>query len=277
MSAAHFKPEEVILTAAIVGAEVTREQTPHLPITAEEIAAEAVRCRDMGAAVIHLHVRNPDGTPTQSEDRFREAIDAIRARTDVVIQVSTGGAVGMTAEERVQPLACAPDMATLNCGSVNFGDEIFENSRPIMRDIAKRIQQARIVPEIEIYEVGHIDNALGLAREGLLTEPFHFQFVLGISGAVGARPEVARFLISQIPSGSTWGIAAVGRHQLPMAELAIELGGFVRVGLEDNIYFEKGVLSEGSAPLVASAATISRTRGREPVSPSRAREILGIN
>lgn len=275
MSAAQ-RSDEIILTAAIVGAEVTREQTPYLPYTAEEIAAEAARCRDAGAAVIHLHVREPDGRPTQSEARFAEAIAAIRERCDVVIQTSTGGAVGMSVEERVQPLACKPEMATLNCGTINFGDEIFENSLPQMREIARRIREAGVVPELELYEVGHIDNAMILAKEGLIAPPFHVQFVLGVRGAAGARPEVLRFLVTQLPPESSWGVAAVGRHQLPMAELGTELGGNVRVGLEDNIYLERGVLAEGSAPLVARAAAIARARGREPVTPARARELLGL-
>ena len=167
-------------------------------------------------------------------------------------------------------------MATINCGSVNFGDEIFENPFPVMRKMAELIREAGVVPEIELYEVGHIDNAMMLAKEGLLTAPFHMQFVLGIKGAIGARPEVLRFLVSQLPADCTWGVAAVGRHQLPMAELACELGGNVRVGLEDNIYIEKGVLAEGSAPLVTRAATIARSRGREPVTPERARVLLGL-
>jgi 3-keto-5-aminohexanoate cleavage enzyme len=268
--------DEILLTAAIVGAEVTREQTPHLPITPDEIAAEAKRCRDAGASVLHLHVREPDGRPTQSRDRFRDAIEAIRAVTDIIIQTSTGGAVGMSIDERVQPLDCEPEMASLNCGTINFGDEIFENSLPQMRAIAARIQKAGVVPELELYELGHLDNALILVNEGLLTAPLHVQFVLGVRGALGARPEVLRFLVSQLPADGTWGVAATGRHQLPMAELATELGGNVRVGLEDNLYLEKGVLAEGSAPLVARAALIARARGREPVTPTRAREILGI-
>lgn len=267
---------ELILTAAIVGAEVTREQTPWLPITAQEIADEAARCRDAGVAVIHLHVRRPDGSPTQDRGLFAEAIAAIRAKTDVIIQTSTGGAVGMTGEERAQPVDCRPDMATLNCGTINFGEEVFENPRPLIRDLARRIREAGSVPELECYEVGHIDEALRLRAEGLLGDPLHFQFVLGVPGGIGAREDVVRFMVSQIPPGSTWGVAAVGRHQRPMTELAMRLGGHARVGLEDNIYLEKGVLAEGSAPLVARAAAYARSIGREVVDPARARQLLGI-
>lgn len=267
---------ELILTAAIVGAETTREQTPHLPITASEIADEAARCRDAGASVIHLHVRNADGSPSQSQELFGEAIEAIRRKTDVIVQTSTGGAVGMSGEERAQPLACKPEMATLNCGTINFGNEVFENSRPLIRDLAARIRAAGSVPELECYEVGHIDEALALLREGHIVEPLHFQFVLGVPGGIGAREDVVRFMVSQIPAGATWGVAAVGRFQRPMTELAITLGGHARVGLEDNIYLEKGVLAEGSAPLVARAAAFARGAGREVVEPARARQLLGV-
>ena len=267
---------EVILTAAIVGAEVTRADTPHLPVTAQEIAAEARRCREAGAAVIHLHVRAPDGSATQDGKLFRAAIDAIRRETDVVIQVSTGGAVGMSIDERAQPLAEGPDMATLNCGSLNFGDDVFVNTRPQIRDLLARIRAAGLVPELECYEVGHVEEAVSLHREGLLPEPLHFQLVLGIRGGIGAREETLRFLLTQLPPGASWGVAAVGRHQRPMTELALRLGGHVRVGLEDNIYLEKGVLAEGSAPLVARAASYARSLGRVPVTPQRAREILGL-
>ena len=158
---------EVILTAAIVGAEITRAQTPHLPITAQEIADEAARCREAGAAVIHLHVRNDDGSHTQSRERFAEAIDAIREKTDCIMQTSTGGAVGMSIDERAQPARSAsPEMATLNCGTINFGDDVFVNTRPHIRDLAARIREAGSVPELECYEVGHVEEALALAAEG---------------------------------------------------------------------------------------------------------------
>jgi 3-keto-5-aminohexanoate cleavage enzyme len=269
-------PRPLILTAAIVGAEVTREHTPHLPITAEEIAIEAEKCRAAGASVIHLHVRSADGRPSQSSELFRAAIDAIAARTDVIVQTSTGGAVGMSIEERAGPLACRPEMATLNCGTINFGDDVFVNSRPDIRALARRIREAGSIPELECYEVGHVDEALALHREGLLSDPLHFQFVLGVAGGIGAREDVLRFLVSLVPERATWGVAAIGRHQRPMTELAMRLGGHVRVGLEDNIYLEKGVLSEGSAPLVARAAEFGRSLGRTIAEPIEARRLLGL-
>jgi 3-keto-5-aminohexanoate cleavage enzyme len=267
---------DLVLTAAIVGAEVTRAHTPHLPITAREIADEAARCREAGAAVIHLHVRNDDGSPTQSADRFAEAIAAIRAKTDCIVQTSTGGAVGMSLEERAQPLSCRPEMATLNCGTLNFGDDVFVNTRPDIRKLAGMIREAGSVPELECYEVGHVDEALLLLKEGVIGAPLHFQFVLGVPGGIGAREDVVRFMRSMVPAEATWAVAAVGRHQQPMTELAMRLGGHARVGLEDNIYLSKGVLSEGSAPLVARAASYARSIGRVPVEPNRARALLGI-
>src|SRR6266511_2456854 len=267
---------EAILTAAIVGAEITRAQTPYLPITAEEIADEAARCRDAGAAVVHLHVREPDGKPSQSSELFARAIEAVQRKTDVVVQTSTGGAVGMSLDERAGPLACRPEMATLNCGTLNFGDDVFVNTRPEIRDLARRIREAGSAPELECYEVGHIDEALMLFLEGLLGGPLHFQFVLGVPGGIGAREEVIRFMAAQVPSGSTWAVAAVGRHQKPMTEAALRLGGHARVGLEDNIYLSRGVLAKGSAPLVTQAAGFARSIGRTPVEPDRARAMLGL-
>src|SRR5229473_2990297 len=156
-----------ILTAAICGAETTREQTPYLPITADELAAEAQRCAAAGASVVHLHVRKDDGTPTQDRALFEKAIRAIRARCDVIVQTSTGGAVGMSADERAQPLECVPppDMATLNAGSLNFGDDVFLNPFPLVREFARRMRSKGIAYELECYDVGHVEACLRLAQE----------------------------------------------------------------------------------------------------------------
>ncbi|HEY8088056.1 MAG TPA: 3-keto-5-aminohexanoate cleavage protein, partial [Polyangiaceae bacterium] len=268
---------DVILTAAIVGAELTRAQTPYLPIPPQEVADEAARCREAGASVIHLHVREADGSNTQSSARFAEVIDAIRRKCDCVIQPSTGGAVGMSIEERSGPLACKPEMATLNCGTINFGDDVFVNSRADIRKLAAKIRAAGVLPELECYEVGHVEEALVLASEGAIGKPLHFQFVLGVKGAIPAREDVVQYLRTLVPSEASWGVAATGRWQQPMTELAMRLGGHARVGLEDNIYLGKGILSEGSAPLVARAAAYARSIGRAPADPERARQLLGVS
>lgn len=271
----------LIVTAAIVGAEVTRAQNPHVPYTPDEIAEEARRCREAGAAVVHLHARNDDGTATQDKERFRATIEAIRARTDVIVQVSTGGAVGMSIDERCQPLLLRPppDMATLNCGSINFGDDVFVNARSEIRDVASRIADAGAIAECEVYEVGHLDEALKLHQEHRLAAPLHVQFVLGVPGAMGARESALRFLVSELESAGvahSWGVAAVGRFQRPLTELAVRLGGHARVGLEDNIYLDKGVLAEGSAPLVSRLVAYAEQIGRPIADPATAREMLGI-
>ncbi|NBD13379.1 MULTISPECIES: 3-keto-5-aminohexanoate cleavage protein [Corallococcus] len=270
----------MVLTAAMVGAETTREQTPHLPITAEEIAEDAAKCREAGAAMVHLHVRTADGKPSQDAELFRAAIRAIRKRTDVLVQVSTGGAVGMGVDERCGGLtltgADKPDMATLTTGTVNFGEEVFWNPRPLVRDIAKRIRAIGLKPELECFDVGMIDEARYLAKEGLVELPAHFDFVLGVPGTLQARPEVLDFMIASLPEGSSWTVAGVGRQQLPFVDEAAKRGGNARVGLEDNIYLSKGVLAKGNFELVAEAAKRARAAGREPATPEQARQLLRL-
>jgi 3-keto-5-aminohexanoate cleavage enzyme len=270
----------MVITAAMVGAEVTRAQTPYLPLTAAEIAEDAVRCREAGAAMVHLHVRAGDGKPSQDPELFRAAIRAIRARCDVLVQVSTGGAVGMSAAERCGPLeltgADRPDMATLTTGTVNFGDEVFLNPRPLIREIASRIRERGLRPEIECFDAGMVDEARALAKEGLLSLPAHFDFVLGVGGALAASVEALDFLRAYLPPGSTWTCAAMGRHQLPFVELAARRGGHARVGLEDNLYLSKGVLARGNFELVAEAARQARACGRTPATPQEARALLGL-
>ncbi|HYZ89213.1 MAG TPA: 3-keto-5-aminohexanoate cleavage protein [Myxococcales bacterium] len=265
-----------ILTAAICGAETTRAQTPYLPITADELAAEAERCAAKGASVIHLHVRKDDGTPTQDRALFDKAIRAIRARCDVIVQTSTGGAVGMTAEERAQPLDCNPEMATLNAGSLNFGDDVFLNPFPMVREFARRMRERGIVPELECYDTGHVESCVQLAKEGVIDLPAHFDFVLGVRGGLSASEENLRFLLTKLPDGCSFSVAGIGRHQLPMAELSLRLGGHARCGLEDNVYLSKGTLAKGSYELVARLAEMARSAGRAVATPAQARQLLRI-
>jgi 3-keto-5-aminohexanoate cleavage enzyme len=270
----------MVLTAAMVGAEVTRAQTPYLPITADEIGEDAAKCREAGAAMVHIHVRTAEGKPSQDTELFRAAIRAIRKRCDILVQVSTGGAVGMNVDERCGPLRLTgddrPDMATLSTGTVNFGDDVFWNPRPLVRDIARRISGLGLKPEIECFDTGMIDEAYALEKEGFIQFPAHFDFVLGVGGALGAKPEALDFMRSYIPNGSTWTCAAMGRHQLPFVELSAERGGNARVGIEDNIYLSKGVLAKGNYELVAEAAKRATAKGRTLATPQEARALLRL-
>jgi 3-keto-5-aminohexanoate cleavage enzyme len=283
------RPGPCIITAAIVGAETTRALNPHLPLSADELAADAARCVAAGASVIHLHVRDEEGRASQETTRFSAAITAIRERCaghgGVIIQTSTGGAVGMSVAERAGPLGCtgkdAPDMATLNVGTINFGDDVFMNKAGDTIDMARRIAAHGAVPEVEIYDAGHLDIAADLLKHEHVRLPLHLQFVLGVKGALSATSRNLDFLIERADElfgdKFTWGVAGIGRHQLPIAEVGAMLGGNVRVGLEDNIYVEKGVLSEGSAPLVARAVELCRAHGRKVATVAESRRILGLS
>lgn len=269
--------EKVIVTAAVVGAEVTREQNPAVPYTPAEIAGAAVDAGKAGAAVVHLHARWPDGRPSQEAAHFREIVERIRAAgSAVVIQCSTGGAVGMPVEERLGSLVDGAEMGTLNLGTMNFGDDVFTNTRPDIVRIAGRLRERRLVPECEVYDAGMLDTLRWLLEKGHLAQPYHVQFVLGVPGGMAASERNLRFLVEGMPEPAHWSVAGVGRFQLPMAELSLRLGGHVRVGLEDNLYASKGVLARGSDELVARAVELAGRAGREVATPAEAREILGI-
>lgn len=270
--------EKLIITAAICGAEVTKEQNPAVPYTVKEMVREAKSAYDAGAAVIHVHVREEDGTPTQSKKRFKEVLDAIyKEIPDVLVIPSTGGAVGMSAEERLQPTELFPEMATLDCGTCNFGDDVFENTIPMMREFGKRMLENNIKPEYECFEMGHLDTILRLAQKGQVPgAPMQFNFVLGVFGCTPATGENLAWLVRNIPEGSTWTATGIGRYQFPLAMAAIPMGGNVRVGFEDNLYLSKGVLAKSNGELVEKVVRLSRELGREIASPAEARRILSL-
>jgi len=266
-----------ILTAAVVGAEVTREQSPHVPYTAAEIAQAAVDAWRAGAAVVHLHARWPDGRPSQRPEHFRDIVDRIRgAGCDVVLQCSTGGAVGMSVDERLGSLVDGAEMGTLNLGTMNFGDEVFVNTRPDIVRIAGALRLRKLVPECEIYDAGMIDALGWLLSRGHLAAPYHVQFVLGVPGGMSASERNLRFLVEGLPEPTHWTVAGVGRAQLEMAAVALRLGGHARVGLEDNLYLAKGVLAAGSHELVEAAVKLVHASARRVATPAEARQLLGI-
>jgi 3-keto-5-aminohexanoate cleavage enzyme len=270
--------DPVIIAAAVVGAEVTRARSPFVPYLPEEIARAAVDAGRAGAAVVHLHARWPDGRPSQDPRHFREIVDRIRgAGSDVVIQVSTGGAVGMSLEERLGSLVDGAEMGTLNLGTMNFGDGVFVNARPDIVEVAARLRARGLVPECEVYDAGMVETLRWLREEGHLAGPYHVQLVLGVPGGMAASERNLRFLVEGLPEPVRWSVAGVGRAQLPMAELALALGGHVRVGLEDNLFVSRGVLARGSDALVELAVSAAARAGRRPATPAEARALLGIN
>ena len=272
--------EKLIITAAICGAEVTKAQNPAVPYTVEEIAAEAKTAYDAGAAIVHLHVRYDDGTPTQNHERFQECENAIyKLCPDVILIPSTGGAVGMTPDERLDSTNTnpVPEMATLDCGTCNFGDEIFDNTMPTMRAFGKRMLEKGIKPEYECFEMGHLDTILTMARKGEVPgHPMQFNFVLGVPGCTPATVGNLQWLVNNIPAGSTWTATGIGRNAFTLAAPAIAMGGNVRVGFEDNLYLERGVLAKSNGELVAKVVRIAKEMGRGIATPAEARAILGL-
>lgn len=270
--------DKLIISVAITGAELDKTKCPVLPITPEEQARAARECLDAGASVIHLHVRDDKGNPSQELAHFKRSVDAINnaCSTKPILQFSTGGAVGEAMEKRIAPLTLKPHMASFNLGTINFGEEIFANTFADMRGLAKAFQQHGVISEYEIYDAGHIDNLRKLIKEGVVSPPYHCQFVLGVPGALAGEIESLLFLSRYLPPESTWAVAGIGRYELPLAVHSVVMGGHVRVGLEDNIYYAKGQPAKSNAQLVERIVRIAKEVGREIATPQEARKILGI-
>ena len=270
--------EKLIITAAISGAEVTKEHNPAVPYTIEEIVREAGSAYEAGASIIHLHVREDDGTPTQCKNRFKLAMEAIKAKyPDVIIQPSTGGAVGMSDDERLQPTELRPEMATLDCGTLNFGgDEIFVNTENTIKNFGTRMIEYGIKPEIEVFDKSMIDMAIRLNKKGFIKSPMHFDFVMGVNGGISGELRDFIFMRGSIPSDSTYTVAGVGRFEFSLAAAAIIDGGHVRVGFEDNVFISKGVLAKSNGELVAKVVRLAKELGREIANPAEARKILSL-
>ena len=269
---------KVIITAAISGAEVTQENNPAVPYTIDQYVREAKLAREAGAAIIHLHARFDDGTPTQDRERFREIINAIQAACpDVIIQPTTGGATGMTAEERLQPTELLPEMASLDCGTMNFGgDDIFVNTENMIIEFAARMSERGIKPELECFDKSHVDMALRLVRKGYIQPPLHFNFVLGVNGGATGTPRDLLFLKESLPEGATFTVTGIGRCQLDMNVMGMLLGGHVRVGFEDNLKYNRDRNAVSNAEFVERIVRIVKELNLEIATPAEARQILGM-
>lgn len=267
---------KLIITVAPVGAETTREQNPNLPITPLEIAEDVHAAWKAGASIAHIHARKPDGSPTQDKEVYSEIIKRIKERCNIIIQVSTGGAIGMSREERIAPVTLRPEMATLSTGTCNFGSDVFMNTLDDMQFFAGEMKQYGVLPEMEIFDLGMIENARYLIKKEHVPPKVNFDFVLGVPGALPGSAKNLALLQEEIPAGCTWTVAGIGKYELPLAVMAIAMGGNVRVGLEDNIFYTKGVLAGSNAQLVERVVRIARELDREIATPDEARSILGL-
>ena len=270
--------DKLIITACICGAEVTKEHNPAVPYTVDEIAREAKSAADAGASIIHLHVREDDGTPTQSVERFAACMEAIRrVAPNVIIQPSTGGAVGMTDDERLAPIELNPEMATLDCGTCNFGgDDVFVNTENMIINFVNKMNARGVKPECEVFDKGMIDMALRLHKKGYIKAPMHFNLVMGVNGGISATARDLVFMQGSLPDDATWTVSGIGRNQFSMAVMGITMGGNVRVGFEDNVYIDKGVAANSNGELVERVVRLANELGRQIATPDEARTILGI-
>ncbi|OGP80679.1 MAG: 3-keto-5-aminohexanoate cleavage protein [Deltaproteobacteria bacterium RBG_16_54_11] len=296
---------KVIVTAALTGGGSTPSMSPYLPITPQQLADEAVRAYEAGAAIAHVHVRNSEtGQPCSNLEYFREIATKVKSKCNIVICFTTGGTPEMTVAERARVVAeLNPELATFNAGSMNFGifpgaegineykynwekphllnseNSIFPNTFRTLREFSQMFAQTNTKPELEVYDSGMIHNLAYLVQKGYLKKPLHIQFVLGTMGGLPATVNNLNFLYHsarETLGEFTWSTCAIGRFQFPMCTVAMIMGGNTRVGMEDNLYVSKGVLAKSNAELVEKMVRILREFGNEPACPDEARKILGL-
>ena len=267
--------EKLIITVAPTGSIPKKKDTPHVPVTVEEIVTCALHCEDEGASIVHIHIRDEDENPSDDPRIFHEIVNRIRERSNLIVQVSTGGRAGTDLESRIQRLQMRPEMASLTTGSVNFPNSAYVNPPDLIEALAKEMYRLAIKPEMEVFDLSMINNAVTLADRKLANRPLHFNFVMGLRGAMPAKLEHLVHLSNGLPAESTWTVSGIGAAQLKMNLHAVLMGGHVRVGLEDNIYYKKGELATNER-LVERIVRLSKELGREVATPDEARKILSI-
>ena len=267
---------KVIVTVSVSGAETTKEQNPALPVTPQEIADSTYEAYLAGASIVHLHVRDDDGKPTQSKERFKEVIDLIRRKCDIIVEVSTGGAAGMSAEERLQPIMLDPEMCSLDCGSVNFGNEYVVNDLPLLREFAQTMLDHKVRPIQEILDVSQLYTSKMLIKEGLIKPPFYYGFGMNIKGAMPYTPELVAYLQRNLPDESEWTAVGIGSACLPCCLISLAMGGHMRVGFEDNVYYGYKRLAKSNAELVERCKRLILAADCEVATPGDVRKMLQL-
>ena len=267
-----------LITVAPTGAEAAKDAAPALPVTLQELVTTAKECQAAGASVIHVHVRDDRARPTLEPGRLAETVAALREAADLVVQLSTGGAVTDSFEDRLAVLDAAPDACSLTCGTVNFGDEVFANPWPFIRQLYRRTQERGVVPEFELFDLGHVATLHRLLDE--LGPPaggrVHCDLVMGVPGGMPGDAATLVQAASALPAGATWSATGIGRTSIPVMLAAVAAGGHLRVGMEDTLSYARGRLASGNAELVERASQLARLAQRAPMSTADARAFLGI-
>jgi 3-keto-5-aminohexanoate cleavage enzyme len=272
--------EPVMITAAVTGSITSAKQSPHIPLTVEEIVEAAVESWRSGAAIVHLHARDEQGTPTQDSAIYRTLVERIRERgCEAILNLSTGSAGGRAElDERMDCLELRPEMVTLDCGSINLGDDwVFRNPySTFLKPAAARMRELEIAVELETFDSGMIRNGLRLIREGLIQGPGFWQLCLGVPGGAAPDLQTVAYLLSRLPEGALWSTLGIGRHQLEVNVVSLLYGGHVRTGLEDNVYYRRGELVRSNAQLVERIVRLAEEFGRPVATPDEARRLLGV-
>ncbi len=280
---------QCIITVAVTGLAANRTQCPAIPYTPDEIAEEAYRSWEAGASVVHIHAREDDGTPTQRIEVYRAIKEKIEAKCNIIINFSTG-TVGVPKEERIRHITdLKPHLGALNMGSMNYGkyspkrkefifDFCFENRFETIEFFLRHMVKAGVKPELECFDAGHVHNATPFLDMGILNPPLQYSFIMGVLGGIPATKEALKFQASQAAQlgPHTWEVIGISLEQWPMVQSALELGGNIRVGLEDNFYLEEGKMARSNAELVAKAVQLTRSAGREPATVLEAKKLLSI-
>jgi 3-keto-5-aminohexanoate cleavage enzyme len=271
---------KVIITAAVTGSRPTKEMNPAVPYTPKEIAEAAVECWRAGAAIAHIHVRDPQsGHPEFKIELFQEVKDQIQQQCDMIINLTTSGlrlSGANVIEQRLKPAALRPEICSLDIGSLNFQDKTFMNPPEWGEIAAKKMREYGVKPEIEVFDIGHIYQAIDYIERGLFDNPPYFQLCMGTKWGIEGSPENLLFMQRKLPSNAIWSVLGVGKVQLSMITMGVLLGGHIRVGFEDNIYLKKGVLAKSNAQMVKMAVNLVNDLQCKVATTDEARDILGI-